>query len=106
MSNESENETNLPAYPIEWEDVRRDNKYAADDNNNGLTYGIEWMDEEEITDITWYDSEEVRDAMLYMSILQTTVAGRYALSVARLQIEGTDHLMTLDEFNSRQGKEE
>ena len=96
------NEERLPAYPIEWDDVRRDNKYPADDNNNGFIYGIEWMDGDEVSDVTWYESQEVRDAMLYMSILQTTTSGRFALCVAKQMVEGTDHLMTLEEFNKRE----
>jgi len=45
---------------VEWEDVRKDNKYPADDNNNGYIYGIEWYDGEEIVEITWYKTVEER----------------------------------------------
>ena len=48
---------------IEWEDVRRDNKYPADDNNDGLIYGIEWMNPdnpEEVVDVEWLATKEER----------------------------------------------
>lgn len=48
---------------VEWEDVRRDNKYPATDNNNGLIYGIEWMNpdnREEVSDVEWFATEEER----------------------------------------------
>ena len=96
----------LIAYPVEWEDVRRDNKYPTEDDNNGFIYGIEWMDGEEVTDVTWYISEEIRDAILYIETLKLTEIGRHALSTAKLIVEGTDHLMTLEEFNEGARKNE
>jgi len=70
MSNESESEDELLAYPIEWEDVRRDMKYPSDDDNNGFIYGIQWMDGEEISDITWYKTEEERWSALAQQCLK------------------------------------
>ena len=59
-------EERLLAYPIEWDDVKRDNKYPADDNNNGFVYGIQWMDDDGYTvaDITWYKTEDEREHQL------------------------------------------
>ena len=54
----------LLAYPIEWEDVRKDMKYPSDDDNDGFIYGIQWMDGEEISDITWYKTENEREYFL------------------------------------------
>ena len=51
-------------YPVEWEDVRRDMKYPKEDNNNGLIYGVEWVDGEEIVDISWFKTKAERDAEL------------------------------------------
>ena len=48
-------------YYVEWEDVRRDNKYT--DDNGGLIYGIEWMNpdnREEVADVQWFATEEER----------------------------------------------
>ncbi len=50
----------LLAYPIEWEDVKRDNRYHADDNNMGYIYGIQWMDGDVVSDITWYKTDAER----------------------------------------------
>ena len=36
MSNESENEDEIVPYRVEWEDVRRDMKYPANDDNGGF----------------------------------------------------------------------
>jgi len=36
-----------------------------------------------------------------LQTLQTLVSGRYALNIAKQIVEGTDHLMTLEEFNRR-----
>jgi ribosomal protein S27AE len=63
-------EERLLAYPIEWDDVRRDNKYPADDNNNGFIYGIEWMDGDEVSDMTWYKTEEERWSTLAQQCLK------------------------------------
>ena len=92
--------SNLPARPVEWEDVCTDMKYSNDDND-GFVHGIEWMNGEEVSDVTWYEDEEVRDAILFMNVLQTTDIGRYALHVAKQQIYGTGNLMTLKEFVER-----
>ena len=52
-------------YPVKWEDVRKDMKYPKEDNNGGLIYGIEWVDdEEEIVDISWFATAAERDADL------------------------------------------
>ena len=52
------------AYPVEWEDVRRDMKYPKEDNNNGLIYGIEYMDGEMVSDVEWFATAKERDAEL------------------------------------------
>ena len=65
-------EERLLAYPIEWDDVKRNNKYPADDNNDGFHYGIEWMDDDRYTvaDITWYKTEEERWSILAQQCLK------------------------------------
>jgi hypothetical protein len=72
MSNESENEDEdgLLAYPIEWEDVRKDMKYPTSDDNAGFIYGIQWMDGDEVSDITWYKTEEERWSALAQQCLK------------------------------------
>ena len=52
------------AYPVEWEDVRIINKYPIGDNNDGLIYGIEYMDGEMVSDVEWFATAKERDAEL------------------------------------------
>ena len=60
MSNESENEDEIVPYRVEWEDVRRDMKYPANDDNGGFIYGIEWRYGEVVTDVVWYRTDDER----------------------------------------------
>ena len=51
---------------VNWEDVRGDMKYPESDNNKGLIYGINLIDEEseEIMDVEWYKTSEEREASI------------------------------------------
>jgi hypothetical protein len=51
---------------VNWEDVRRDMKYPESDNNEGLIYGINLIDEEseEIMDVEWYKTSEEREGSI------------------------------------------
>lgn len=51
-----------------WEDVKEEMNYPADDNNNGLIYGIYWLDDNyEVVDVEWFRSEEER----YAEVIKT-----------------------------------
>ena len=52
------------AYAVMWEDVRRDMKYPKEDDNEGLIYGIEYMDGDEVSDVEWFSTKERRDGKL------------------------------------------
>jgi hypothetical protein len=50
-----------------WEDVRRDCGYPESDNNEGLAYGLNYIDfegEGDIYEVCWYATEEERDAVV------------------------------------------
>lgn len=50
-----------PCY-VEWEDIKRDCQFDADDNNNGQVFGIHWEDENgQIIDAEWFETAEKRD---------------------------------------------
>lgn len=47
---------------VNWEDVRRDMKYKPEDNNNGLIYGLYFLDEDgwDIEDVMWFETAAER----------------------------------------------
>jgi len=52
---------------VEWEDVKQDNKYSVEDDNNGFVYGVEYYETEGLqtgspANVQWFDTEEKRDA--------------------------------------------
>jgi len=53
---EDECECGLDAYAVMWE--------GKDDDNDGLIYGIEYMDGEEVSDVEWFKTSDERDAEL------------------------------------------
>tara|TARA_R100000700_G_C3170403_1_gene145033 strand:+ start:1087 stop:1671 length:585 start_codon:yes stop_codon:yes gene_type:complete len=51
---------------VEWNDVKRDNKYSVEDDNNGFVYGVEYYETEGLqtgspANVVWFDTEEKRD---------------------------------------------
>ena len=45
---------------ILWEQVRLDCKYPKKDNNNGYTYGLNLLNEEDIVDVQWFKNNKER----------------------------------------------
>ena len=47
---------------VMWEDVKRDMDYPEEDNNEGLIFGVNWLDEDgdNIEEVNWYKTEEER----------------------------------------------
>ena len=45
---------------ILWEQVRLDCKYPKEDNNNGYTYGLNLLNEEDIVDVQWFKNDKER----------------------------------------------
>ena len=47
---------------VMWEDVKRDMDYPEEDNNEGLIFGVNWLDEDgdNIEEVEWYKTEEER----------------------------------------------
>ena len=45
---------------ILWEDVRKDCKYPAEDNNNGYVYGLNLLLEDETIDVSWFKTDNER----------------------------------------------
>ena len=46
---------------VNWEDVRRDNKYPIEDNNAGYIFGIEYVSEDDNPfpmDMEWFQTEQ------------------------------------------------
>jgi len=43
----------MNAYPVMWE--------GKEDDNDGLIYGIEYMNGEEVSDCEWFSTEQDRD---------------------------------------------
>ena len=43
----------MNAYPVMWE--------GKEDDNDGLIYGIEYMNGEEVSDCEWFSPEQDRD---------------------------------------------
>tara|TARA_R100001594_G_scaffold150173_1_gene210357 strand:- start:51 stop:278 length:228 start_codon:yes stop_codon:yes gene_type:complete len=53
---------------VMWEQVRQDCKYPKEDNNNGLIYGLYFIDDfneddlgsGEVIDVEWFETDEER----------------------------------------------
>ena len=45
---------------ILWEQVQLDSKYPKADNNNGYTYGLNLLDNEDIIDVQWFKNDKDR----------------------------------------------
>ncbi len=44
-----------------WEEIKDEMDYPESDNNNGLIYGIYWLDDnDEVVEVEWFGSEEER----------------------------------------------
>jgi len=44
-----------------WEDIKDEMDYPEEDNNNGLIYGIYWLDDnDEVCDVEWLATEAER----------------------------------------------
>ena len=49
---------------VMWETVKQDCKYPADDNNEGLIYGLNYLDfegEGDIYEVEWFTTAEQRE---------------------------------------------
>ena len=44
-----------------WSDIKDEMDYPENDNNNGLIYGIYWLDDNgDVVDVEWFETEEDR----------------------------------------------
>ncbi len=44
-----------------WQDIKDDMGYSEKDNNNGYTYGIYWLDDnDEVVAVEWFKTEKDR----------------------------------------------
>lgn len=43
-----------------WDIVKNDMDYPDTDNNNGYIFGVNWLENEEIIEVTWYRTEKER----------------------------------------------
>lgn len=46
---------------VDWEDVRQDMKYPVEDTNQGLVFGVYYLDGGEVSDAEWFATEEERN---------------------------------------------
>jgi hypothetical protein len=49
---------------VNWEELRKDCKYPANDNNNGLTFGLAYIQNDNIMDYEWFKTEEERNTSI------------------------------------------
>lgn len=46
---------------VNWEDVRQENKLPVEDNNEGYTFGVNLLDDENnVIDVEWFLTDESR----------------------------------------------
>ncbi len=76
------------AYAVMWEDVRRDMKYPKEDDNEGLIYGIEYMDGEMVSDVEWFATAKERDAELKSYIEEFGEYGAESFSADTISVKG------------------
>lgn len=44
-----------------WAEIKQDMQYPDDDNNNGLVYGIYWLDDNaEVCEVEWFKTDQER----------------------------------------------
>jgi hypothetical protein len=47
---------------VNWEDLKQDCQYDADDDNGGYAYGLNIIDDEgQIVDVMWFKTEQERE---------------------------------------------
>jgi len=49
---------------VSWETLRQECKYPTTDNNNGLTFGLAYVENDNIIDYEWFGSEEARNSSI------------------------------------------
>jgi hypothetical protein len=47
-----------------WEEVRKDCGYPETDDNDGYTYGLNFMEGDDISDVEWYKTIEERNQVI------------------------------------------
>jgi len=52
----------MKAELIDWQTVKQDCKYPANDNNKGFVFGLNFLNDEtnEVLDVQWFKKEEER----------------------------------------------
>ena len=46
---------------VNWHAEKLDKFYSTDKDNNGLIWGVYWLDGEEIADVEWFSTEHERE---------------------------------------------
>lgn len=52
---------------VNWYDEELNKFYSTDKDNNGLIWGIYWLDGEEVVDVEWFSTEQARDGEVQAS---------------------------------------
>ena len=81
-------------------------KYPKEDNNEGLIYGIEYMDGEEVSDVEWFATAKERDAELKSYIEEFGADNMTVRSQIVRKKDKNDNSINLDESDKEKLEDE